>query len=76
MLPCTDFDDPNVHYNTEIVDAIAIHIPTHRIDDVLSMIDNQKYREMEIRDQVPAVKKAYEHYRMLLKMCGGDCAGY
>lgn len=72
----TDYNDPNIHYTTEEIDAIAIHIPTHRIDDFLGIVDEQRYREMAIRDQVPAVKKAYEQYKMLLKMCGGDSAGY
>jgi len=31
---------------------------------------------MEIRDNVPAVKLAYERYQLMLKMCGGDYAGY
>ena len=72
----TDYNDPNVHYDSQTIDAVAIHIPTHRLDDFLDTIDEQRYREMEIRDNVPAVKKAYEHYRMLLRMCGGDSAGY
>lgn len=68
--------DPLVSYKTETVDAIAIHIPIHKLDDFLSAIPEQKYREMEIRDNVPAVKLAYERYQMLLKMCGSDYAGY
>ena len=71
-LDWTDYSDPNVNYTTETVDAVAIHIPIHKLDDFLSVVDEQRYKEMYIRDQVPAVKKAYEHYRMLLKMCGGD----
>lgn len=76
MLKCTDYNDPNVHYDTQVIDAVAIHIPTHRLDDFLDTIDEQKYRELEIRSRVPAVKLAYEQYRMLLKMCGGDDARY
>jgi hypothetical protein len=75
-LDYIDYNDPNVHYKTEEMDAVAIHIPVHRVDDFLDMFTIQKYREMEIRDQVPAVKKAYEHYKMLLKMCGVDDARY
>lgn len=71
-LDYTDYNDPNVHYTTEVVDAVAIHIPIHKLDDFLSVVDEQKYKELEIRLQVPAVKKAYEQYRLLLKMCGGD----
>lgn len=60
----------------ETVDAIAIHIPEHRVDDFLSCIDDRSIREMEIRNSVPAVKKAYEQYQLLLKMCGYEDARY
>ena len=77
VLNWSDYSDPNVHYATETVDAVAIHIPIYKLDDFLCAIPEQKYKEMYIRDQVPAVKLAYEHYQMLLKMCGGDYnAGY
>jgi hypothetical protein len=80
--PIDWYNDPNQAYvadyesafstRIETVDAIAIHIPHDRIDNFLEMFDDKKYQEMIIRDQVPAVKKAYEHYKLLLKMCGGD----
>ena len=66
-----------VDYQLEVVDAVAIHIPNHRLDDFLSMFDDRRYQDMEIRMNVPAVKKAYEHYKLLLNMCRGDNdAGY
>jgi hypothetical protein len=71
-----DYNDPNVHYTTEEIDAVAIHIPIHRIDEFLNIVDEQTYKELYIRNEVPAVKKAYEHYRMLLRICGGDSAGH
>ncbi len=76
VMSRSDYNDPNVHYKTETVDAVAIHIPIYKLDDFVSTIDEQKYKEMEIRDNVPAVKLAYERYQLLLKMCGGDYAGY
>jgi hypothetical protein len=72
----SDYNDPRIDYVTETVDAVALHIPIHKLDDFVSAIDEQKYKEMEIRDNVPAVKLAYEHYQLMLKMCGGDYAGY
>ena len=72
----SDYNDPKIDYVTETVDAVALHIPIHRLDDLVSAIDEQKYKEMEIRDNVPAVKLAYERYQLMLKMCGGDYAGY
>jgi hypothetical protein len=71
-LEYTDYSNPNINYTTETVEAVAIHIPIYKLDDFLCVIPEQKYKEMYIRDQVPAVKLAYEHYQMLLKMCGGD----
>jgi hypothetical protein len=76
QLDYIDYNDPNVHYSTEEIDAVAIHIPIHRIDEFLNIVDEQTYKELYIRNEVPAVKKAYEHYRMLLRMCGGDSAGH
>lgn len=67
-----DYLKPIVDYRTEVVSAVAIHIPEHRLDDFLDMFDERRYRDMEIRLQVPAVKKAYEHYKLLLNMCRGD----
>ena len=72
----TNYDDPNIQYKTETVEAVAIHIPIYKLDDFLSVVDEQRYKELAIRDNVPAVKMAYERYQLLLKMCGGDYAGY
>ena len=68
--------DPLVDYKTETVDAVAIHIPIHRLDEFVSAISERQYDEMTIRSKVPAVKKAYDQYQLLLKMCGGDLARY
>ena len=63
-------------HQVESVDGIAIHLPEHRVDDFLSCIDDHRIKEMEIRNNVPAVKKAYEQYQLLLKMCGYTDARY
>ena len=67
-------EDFEISYDNEVVEieAIAIHIPVDRLDDFLGVVDEQRYKEIEIRNNVPAVKLAYERYKMLLKMCGGD----
>ena len=36
--------------------------------DMFHMIMEQKEREKELRNQYPAVKKAYEHYSLMLKL--------
>ena len=76
IISWSDYNNPNVHYNVETIDGVAIHIPSHRLDDFLGTVDEQRYKEMHIRNNVPAVKLAYERYQMLLRMCGGDYAGY
>ena len=76
VLSWSDYNDPKVNYKTETVDAVAIHIPIYKLNDFLSVVDEQRYKELDIRNNVPAVKLAYERYQMLLKMCGGDYAGY
>jgi hypothetical protein len=76
MVNWSDYNDPRVDYTTETVDGVAIHIPIYKLNDFVSAIDEQKYKEMEIRDNVPAVKLAYERYQLMLKMCGGDYDRY
>jgi hypothetical protein len=69
-----DFMSTIADYKSTIIEGVAIHIPKDRLDDFLSVFDEQKYLEMQIRENIPAVKIAYERYRMLLKMCGSDYA--
>jgi len=65
-------------YRFETIGGVAIHIPDDKVQDFVSFMSPRlKAKEMEIRANVPAVQKAYEHYQLLLKMCGGDYdAGY
>jgi hypothetical protein len=53
----------------EEVEAIAIHIPLDKVDDFISCLHLRSINEMEIRDRVPAVAKAYEQYQLMLKLC-------
>jgi hypothetical protein len=76
MVNWSDYNRPEIDYVTETVDGVAIHIPIHKLDEFVGAIDEQKYLEMEIRNNVPAVKLAYERYQLMLKMCGGDYARY
>lgn len=80
MEPLEWFHDPNSTamdvLNTrrfETIGGVAIHIPDDRIREFIEFMSPRfKAREMEIRANVPAVQKAYENYRLLLSMCGGD----
>jgi hypothetical protein len=58
------------------IEAVAIHLPKDRLEDVFSLLGDRQYQELKIREQIPAVKKAYENYRLLLKICGGYPDGY
>jgi hypothetical protein len=69
--------DPYQYQQTiETIEAVAIHLPKDRLEDLFALLGNQQYLELKIREQVPAVKTAYENYKLLLKMCGGDEGGY
>lgn len=68
----TATDQLSYQMRMEYVQGIAIHIPEHRVDDFLSALDERRFKEIELRDQYPAVKKAYEQYKMMLLMCGFD----
>ena len=73
----TDFNIHSYQHRVEEVDAVALHIPIHKLEEFLASIPEQHYIEMELRMQYPALKKAYEQYKLLLKMCGGyPDAGY
>ena len=48
MVDWTDYNDPNVHYKVEDIDAVALHIPLHRLDEFLGIVDEQKYRELAL----------------------------
>lgn len=71
-----DRHSPIDYMTLEPIEVVAIHLPKNRLEDLFALLGNQKYQELKIREQVPAVKKAYENYRLLLKMCGGDADGY
>ena len=56
----------------EDIDAIAIHIPKDKLKFFMEAFNDQIMREMELRATVPAIEKAYKHYKMMIQMCGGD----
>lgn len=57
----------------ETVGGIAIHIPEDRIKDFEFLVDNpSRLRELKLRSRYPAVQNAWEHYQLLVKLCGGD----
>lgn len=59
----------------QAIGGVAIHIPDCNVRDFVDAISPRIHaKELELRATVPAVKKAYEHYRMLLLMCGVEDA--
>jgi len=69
------YEDRGLRPELEIEDvkAVAIHLPEENLSDLLRIAATSNiYKEIEIRNNVPAVKKAWEQYQLLLKMCGGD----
>lgn len=54
--------------------GVAIHIPMHRFQSFVDSLPGH-LKELDIRHQHPAVKKAYEQYMTVLAMCGDNYAG-
>ena len=67
---------PTFQFRTEVVDAVALHIPAYRMNDFIDAINERQVQAIDIRHKYPAVKKAYDNYMLLLKMCGEDNARY
>lgn len=67
----SDFD--SYRMQVEEIGGVSISIPDDRVQDFVEYM-SRRYNSVEykIRQRVPAVQKAYENYRMLLQLCGGE----
>ena len=59
--PATRIDLPDELFRTLV-----------QMDSVLQHWDEQEYRETRLREANPALKKAYEHYTLMLKLIDSD----
>lgn len=64
----------NQDYNltVEYVPSLTIHISEEEFEHMLQYMPGRIIRERNIREDFPAVQKAWDNYQLLLKMCGGD----
>lgn len=65
-----DFSNIGEPEMIEDIEAIAIHIPKDKVEMFLDVFDDQRIKEFEIRSSIPAIEKAYNHYKMMIHMCG------
>ena len=56
----------------EDIPALTIHISEEEFEHMLQYIPGRVIREKRMREDIPAVQKAWDNYQLLLKMCGGD----
>jgi len=56
----------------EEVPSLTIHISEEEFEHLLQYIPGKLIREQRMREDIPAVQKAWDNYQLLLKMCGGD----
>jgi hypothetical protein len=72
--PLINWSVHNVAYdlNVEYVPSLTIHIGEEEFEHMLQYMPGRIIRERNIREDFPAVQKAWDNYQLLLKMCGGD----
>lgn len=58
--------------HTEIVPALTIHMTEDEFHHMTMYIPGRIVRERRLREDIPAIQKAWDNYQLLLKMCGGD----
>ena len=56
----------------EDIPSLTIHISEEEFEHMTRYIPGRIVRERRLREDVPAIQKAWDNYQLLLKMCGGD----
>lgn len=52
--------------------SLTIHMTEEEFEHMTRYIPGRVIREKRLREDVPAIQKAWDNYQLLLKMCGGD----
>jgi hypothetical protein len=64
------------NYNTDLtieeIPSLTIHISEEEFEHMTRYIPGRVVRERNMREDIPALQKAWDNYQLLLKMCGGD----
>jgi hypothetical protein len=64
----------NADYNVTVEDipSLVIHISEEEFEHMTQYMPGRIAKERRLREDVPAIQKAWDNYQLLLKMCGGD----
>jgi len=62
----------DLNVQAEDIPSITIHMPLEEFERLNRCLIETMLEEKNIRDQVPALQKAWDRYQLLLKMCRGD----
>lgn len=73
-LQPTSWSAFNAPYEMKVeeIPSLTIHISEEEFEHMTRYIPGRLIRERNMREDIPALKKAWDNYQLLLKMCGGD----
>jgi hypothetical protein len=71
-LSLTNVYEYESKFMVEDMPSLTIHITEEEFEHMTQYMPGRIIRERNIREDIPAVKKAWDNYQLLLKMCGGD----
>jgi len=62
----------DMNMSTEIIPSLTIHISEEEFEHMTQYMPGRIIRERNMREDIPALKKAWDNYQLLLKLCSGD----
>lgn len=70
----TSWSNFNADYDVTIEDipSLTIHITEEEFEHMIQYMPGRIIRERRMREDIPALQKAWDNYQLLLKMCSGD----
>jgi hypothetical protein len=68
----TNIYEYDTNYTVEDIPSLTIHMTEEEFEHMTRYIPNRVMLERRMREDIPALQKAWDNYQLLLKMCGGD----
>jgi len=70
--PLTNWSSFNydTDFKVEDVPSMTIHISEEEFERMTQYMPGRITRERNLREDIPALRKAWDNYQLLLKMCG------
>lgn len=56
----------------EEMPSLTIHMSVEEFEHMTQYIPGRVIREKRLREDIPALQKAWDNYQLMLKLCGGD----